>query len=886
MDNYTNIVERQMNINRKRNALTLMGIIIGVVLFTALFEIGAFIKESNIHMSKYYNGDYDGIFYNLSNNDVNILSKNVEVKDISLVAQDLKTNISVGKNSQEVTIYSVNKNLLSQTYKDKLEKIEGKLPKSDNEIIIERKVREQHKKEIGDKFKLGNKEYIITGFFQPMFSKSNELVGITNRDDSSTYSNTSALVKVKANKDKVKSLDRIARDLNVENKSNNRYRFIEDDDKDNKGKYLEYNYELLFYYGEPVFGYNINLFQIIFGSVIFISIMVLIYASINSSRIEKMKQLSILRCIGATPLQIRGIIYKEALILGGLAIVPGILLGHSIVYILINIYLKNDFDVISNSVDVRLTPSMILIVTIITLITIIVSTYKPAMKASKVSPIEGVRGNHTEVNKKIKKRKSKLIRKILGIEGELAYKNLRSNNISFILTTLVLSVSLIMFIVFTGYIFALSNDIKSIERKNISDAEISTITSLYDGNDSYLYNDDNAKLIDEMNKNENSFSEINEKLRNKKIVKNTFQINNIYKDMLIENVTSFSSVFMATELVYNNSLHGVLFNNGEILVYDDGAFKQIEKFIQGEDISLAKFKDDGIIFINPNKININGKIIQETAINFKSGDNINLHPVDAYISKSIYENTSKENVEKAKDKTEKLNLNVIGTISSNNLINRNSSFNSYRFSVIISENTYKKYKDIIVKGKMEREPEHIIGFDFYNNEMREKYSSKLSEYMSSDLGYMYQDYQLKNSHNKDSLITVSIIVYSFASLTILISILNIINNRSSNILNRKKEFGMLMAIGMKKKNLIKSILFEGIISWIISCAISIPISYLILKILYNVYIVESGLSPVNIPIKIFIWGVLILLIISILTMIGPIIKFNKFRMVEMIKNEE
>ncbi|RDY23227.1 ABC transporter permease [Romboutsia maritimum] len=895
MNSYTDIVLKQMKSKKKRNVLTLLGIIISVILFTSIGEYSEFIKSYRIAEAKYYEGNSEGIFYNISHDKIKFIENNVEIKDYSLRAEDFIGKYNLGNQNYNLKIYSVDENFISNTYKGSMNLVEGEFPKSSKEIILERKAKEQYNKKIGDIFNAGDKSYKISGFFQGTYTNSQDLIGLSNLENPDNYTKLCVFVRLNKTNGKVEILDRIAKDLDIEVANyDNVYNF-----KKSKVSYLEYNSTLLYYMGEDMTGHMIisqKIIELVMIIIVFISTVVLIYSSINSSITEKINQLSLLKCIGATPTQIRKIIFKESLILGGLSIFPGVLIGHLITWFIINIVVKNSMAIDFYGVNVKLSPKIILCVVFITLVTIILSTAKPALKASKISLIQGIKSNSLKLEKNIKKRKSKFLRYLLGVEGELAYRNLRANNRSFIITTLALSASLIMFLVFSGYIDAIIVGINKFSNNNHSDVEISTYTDIAE----YIYNTydyskkDNTYDIDDeefiscmlsrISDDDKLLNKIKENLIKDKIGRKIYKTHIMGKDLLIENIKSYDKSFDTTDLKYNEKLNGTVFHNGEILVYDDEAFNKINKEIKGNYADLIKFKNNGVIFVNPISVDLKGRIYEKASTSFKEKDNINIYPVNSVDSIEKFENPTKKDLEEAKKS--KITLHVIGSIGKNQIIDSDRIMNDNTFSIIVSENTYDKYKDKMVDGDLNSIQQHKIGFDYYNQSVRKIYSEKLKDYITLDLGYTYEDHYMIKEHYKHYIIGMSIIIYSFAGLTMLISILNIINNRSSAILYRKKEFGTLMAIGMNKKDLIKSILFEGIVNWITPCIVSVPISCIILKFIYVNLIRHGDSRVVNMPIFIFIIGISGLLIINILSTLIPIIKLKKFDMIDMIKNEE
>ena len=80
------------------------------------------------------------------------------------------------------------------------------------------------------------------------------------------------------------------------------------------------------------------------------------------------------------------------------------------------------------------------------IIDIIVSCAIPAVKASKITPIDAIRQSN-EIKVKAKRLRSpKIIRKIFGYEGELAYKNLKRNGRKARVITASIALSVILFL--------------------------------------------------------------------------------------------------------------------------------------------------------------------------------------------------------------------------------------------------------------------------------------------------------------------------------------------------------------------------------------------------------------------------------------------------------
>ena len=94
----------------------------------------------------------------------------------------------------------------------------------------------------------------------------------------------------------------------------------------------------------------------------------------------------------------------------------------------------------------------IIISVVISLITIYLSTLIPAKRAAKISPIESIRGNKDTKIKSKKVRTSKFTKKIFGIGGVIASKNLKRSKKKYRTTVISIVVSIFIFISLSSFL--------------------------------------------------------------------------------------------------------------------------------------------------------------------------------------------------------------------------------------------------------------------------------------------------------------------------------------------------------------------------------------------------------------------------------------------------
>ena len=160
-----------------------------------------------------------------------------------------------------------------------------------------------------------------------------------------------------------------------------------------------------------------------------------------------------LASVGATKKQIRKTVLLEGTYIGAIAIPLGILCGIIAIVVLLWIvnYLIGDMmDGVVFIYNVPLLPILLSIV--ISAITIYLSCIIPAIRASRISPIEAIRGNEDIKIKAKKIKTSKLTKKIFGIGGVIASKNLKRNKKKYRTTVISLVVSIAIFISLSSFL--------------------------------------------------------------------------------------------------------------------------------------------------------------------------------------------------------------------------------------------------------------------------------------------------------------------------------------------------------------------------------------------------------------------------------------------------
>lgn len=460
---------KHLKANKKRTILTIMGIMLATFLMIELGLLFSSFRDNGIGTTIKYNGDYH-VNLNIKNEDLNFISKNDNVlnyKYKSSLGYSLYEGLQNKKYLQVLTA--------SKSYLDDLKLIEGRLPNDENEVIISNNIKAEGNinLNVGDTIKLnvgqrecddkllGESAYVVEYKYlsdgtvkivkeEHLINTSPQeykIVGIVEKDIYEEYSNPGYSIFTIS-----EPIDL----LNVYVKYKNVFKTIQNSEliikNLNYESNLEYNNSLLYYYG---IGENNNFIKfsiailLIILLLITIASVIVIYNAFAISVTERIKQFGLFSSIGATKKQLRYTLFFEVFVEGIIGIVLGLILSFIGINIILSTINKLLVDSLSIPLELSIYPLYMLISIIFIIFTIVLAGYYPSKKASRVSPIEAIRLNNEIKIKKIKT--PKLIQK-LGIEAEIAYKNMKRNKKKYNITILSLFLSIVLYVSFSSFL--------------------------------------------------------------------------------------------------------------------------------------------------------------------------------------------------------------------------------------------------------------------------------------------------------------------------------------------------------------------------------------------------------------------------------------------------
>lgn len=186
------------------------------------------------------------------------------------------------------------------------------------------------------------------------------------------------------------------------------------------------------------------LFYIFIVIIVSISLVMIIHNAFAVSMNARVHQFGIFSSVGATPSQIRTCLLQEALALSSVSIVVGTVLGIAVSAGVVAATNVVAADVAGRHKAVFQYHPLVFVMTLLAaFVTVLFSAYIPAKKLSKVTPIEAIKNTGGLQLKK--KKKSRILFLLFGIEGELAGNALKAQKKALRTATRSLTLSFLAF---------------------------------------------------------------------------------------------------------------------------------------------------------------------------------------------------------------------------------------------------------------------------------------------------------------------------------------------------------------------------------------------------------------------------------------------------------
>ncbi|MGO4695459.1 ABC transporter permease [Paenibacillus sp. 2TAB26] len=883
MNSYTGLTGKYLKGQKKRSLLTIFGIILSVTLLTSIGTIGMSYWDKLIRQTINHYGDYHVSINGISGEAVPKVKNNASVESAGVISRE---GYAIIKETNEkemhenpfaapyrylnVKGYDANAISMLQVQLDS-----GRLPKNPNEIVLSSSSLSlfSEKPKLGDtmELKLGIRKVASTGedkkingfgdfgwdldeAFQAQSQKDYTIVGFMKSptgnwsssyifpaitfNDNKTIDNKKKYfiyVKMKSLNGVQNKTEAIMSSLQLGNVEQGSAMQL---GKDNfiKDVRIDYNNELLKLYGKSIYKGVNNSLTLAFVAVIVIIMIctiAVIYNTFHISVLERISQFGMLRCIGATPAQIRKIVMQEARLLSLIGIPIGLLTGTLFMKLLFyNISLLT----LGFLNDMRMVISIPILIAagLLGLLSVFFSAIGPAKQAARVSPLEALKSTgNTKVEHITKVKKSRFVKKLFGIVGQFASRNLQRNKKRFRITAFSMIISITLFIVFSGlvdfmrqatqisgaqYSYSLSYDGPS---KRIDDTVYQHIAKLDAVQQAYKYYNDQVEAIIPKDKVDPKYYELRK----------------------------------GRYLVAEGE--GYRTDNNFLTSYGDNGLDALQFKLTAGKIDKEKMnQENGVVVLQKVSTKTeSGKQLIIDQTRFKVGDRIKIRATNG--DRKVYQTVT-----------------VAGIVDQDLLMKGYTS--SEIISFITTTEVYSKIMGIDAYSRI-----FILANPDISNQPITDYLKSLNE---KDSGFNYNDRVAEVAQAKNDAMTFSILLYGFIGVIVLIGFLNIMNTVSTNLILRTKEFAVLKAIGMTQSEVRKMIILEGIFYGLFAAVIGIIIGT---ALNYGIHVLFAGALDTAWVIPLDSIGIAFAgaMITTLVATIWPMYRLNKVNIVDALRRE-
>lgn len=200
--------------------------------------------------------------------------------------------------------------------------------------------------------------------------------------------------------------------------------------------------------------WNPTILTVIYAGILVlvcISLLIMIYYAFEMTKDGRMHQIGILQSVGATPRQIFTVLMEEALVLGFLPMIPGILPGIGLTFLFT--VKANEVNRIVGNMEVTFVYGMKLffLTVLLCFLTVWFAAAKAALHLSRIGALEAIRGETEELYVKNRRRISCIKEKRHNVEREMARRSMRVRKRAFRTASLSLTLSCLAFSLFLNF---------------------------------------------------------------------------------------------------------------------------------------------------------------------------------------------------------------------------------------------------------------------------------------------------------------------------------------------------------------------------------------------------------------------------------------------------
>lgn len=893
MNIFSRFTLRTLQKNKMRTLVTIIGIALSVAMFTSVTSIIVSFQQYLMNMEIAREGTWEGRMIATNEQCIQDISKDKQVKGMTIMENlgFAKLDDIQNEDKPYLMVEAIDD---SFTDYSPINLIEGRMPKNSSEIVLSKHLQYNGgvKFDVGDTLKLqiGTRYYAEKKGDTPLpiemepfqngetlkdkSEKTYTVVGICDRPTSEDYSAAGYSAFTKKGEEKARSYDAFLTFTKPQKCHDILEKYT------TKGAYTTHG-DLLRFQGHSTNDrYNQVLYSMgaILIGIIMIGAISLIYSAFSISLSERTKQMGLLKSIGATKKQIRHSVIFEACVLCAAGIPLGLAAGlggigitlHGVSGWMGKLWAEGE----KTDLHLVVTWQAILIAVIVSFITVLISAMIPASKAVRIPAIQAIRQSGEIKLRGEKVRTSRLTYKLFGFSGMLASKNFKRNRKKYRTTVFSLFISIVLFVSatsFSSYMKASTSGLGREENYDIS-------CYVTDKKDS-------TKTASEIEKEVEQIGSVDSATYRKEG----------YCEVKVpeEQVSKEYLAYLKSsdpEKIDESKKTVVLTVQLELI--QEEAYKT---YLQEKNIDVSQYMDtkswnalvwDGFsVYLDKKLLSMNILKAGETDAQLLvpkalKGYYYSMHEGSDYVYLSEEDDEKRVSEEEAVKK-HSIHLGKRMTAAPPTGV-ANPQWNE-AITIVLP---YRAAQDKVFDNMAN--PMSYTLFSLMA-EQHEKACTELSDYFENQLkdssaSGSIMDLAASRDSDQALILIIDVFSYGFIILISLISMANVFNTISTNILLRRQEFAMLKSVGMTQKGFRRMMNYECMLYGFKGILYGLPVAWGLSYIMYKS--VAGGLE-VN---YLFPWQGMVISVISVFvvvftTMIYAMSKIRKDNTMEALRNE-
>lgn len=600
----------------------------------------------------------------------------------------------------------------------------------------------------------------------------------------------------------------------------------------------------------------VTTFLILSAIILAITILV-IRNSFTISMAEQISQIGTLRCLGAAPAHIRGLILSEGMCIWSVSAPIGLLAGTGVMALIVRIVRSIDPDEFR---FLSFIPSVwpYLLAAALSLAAVLLSAFNPVRTAMRVPMVEAVRGNAVYRDADIRRsRKGRLLGRIFGFSGLLAAKNIRRSPKRFRTTVISVTASAVLLITVGGFALSVGNSVQTALRQSSGM--------------------DCALEAPEMDKNTmQAMDEIGQKIRSINGVAAVQQTPLYALDLKIP-LHRVPQGYLETYRDFRgNSSEGEPSSGGierQLLTMEVSRENYASLRFQGRAPTYDELKHSG------------GALLCQTSPLFSSSGRFANAAFADYRSGETFSVVQTVSPTTGKSETKTFQVKIAGILSEFPWFSQQAD----GILVFPEGGTACFHTEAVQKAAAAHETaDSEVMLAVHYAKGSEKQADQQIQQISLSAfkaGLEFQDNYRSVTGMKNTYRVMMIFIGGFASVIILISCINLFNTVHANLQTRRREIAMTRAVGMDRSQLRRMLLLEcslyGIIGTAWGTVIGLPLQILLL----NAFHVVFSANP-QAPFLMALLALLLTSGIGVLSGLSSVRRVTKAPIVEEIRAED